>query len=158
MKDEGWDHLSVVCFLPHRRVVCWDILPFLLSSNYPCTISFVSPLSFISLVVVRWCHLDMKVETSCILPAALSAGWPAGRGKFSTGMDSQQSVYLYLIIWQLQGRDSCSSTIPSWCLISHSFSYWIFLFKAALNAQCTLITQALRERERHWASRRNKSE
>lgn len=89
-------------------------------------------LSFLSLIVVRWCHLDMKVETSCIPPAVLSAGWPVGRRKFSTGMDSQQSVYLYLIIWQLQGRESCGSTIPSWCLISHSFSYRIFLFKAAL--------------------------
>lgn len=71
-------------------------------------------------------------ERSCIPPAVPSTGWPVGRMEFSVGMDSQQSIYLHLIIWQLQGRESWGSTIPSWCLICHSFSYWIFLFKAAL--------------------------
>lgn len=71
-------------------------------------------------------------ERSCIPPAVPSTGWPVGRMEFSAGMDSQQSIYLHLIIWQLQGRESWGSTIPSWCLICHSFSYWIFLFKAAL--------------------------
>lgn len=128
---ERWESetTSMGLLLPYRHV--------LISSFFsPFTIKLSSynilRVSILSLIVVRWCHLDIKVETSCIHPAVLYVGWPVGRGKFSTGMDSQQRVYLYLITWQLQGRESWVSTISSWCLISHSFSYWIFLFKAAL--------------------------
>lgn len=124
-----WGNFNVSAFT-FTDVPSYPFFPFIIKlSSYDILRVFFS---FLSLIVVRWCHLDMKVETSRIPPAVPSTGWPVGRVEFSTGMDSQQSVYLYLIIWQLQGRESCSSTIPSWRLISHSFSYWIFLFKAAL--------------------------
>lgn len=128
---------SLCLMLPYRcvRVISHLGINIYLSIFYHqlCSCNILSLcFSFLWLIVVRRCHLDMKAVRSCIPPAVLSAGWPVGRMELSTGMDSQQSVYLYLIIWQLQGRESWGSMIPSWCLILHSFSYWIFLFKAAL--------------------------
>lgn len=79
------------------RCVCFYLTDVLVSSSsfyhWIILMQYSSSL-FLSLIVVRWCHLDMKVETSCISPAVLSAGWPVGRRKFSTGMDLQRSVYL----------------------------------------------------------------
>lgn len=107
--------------------------PTLLSSNHPHSLFWACSHSFPSfLIAVRWCHLDMKIKTPCNPPAVPSAGRPEGRAQISTGMDMQQSIYLYLIIRRLQEKESCTSTSPSRCLISHSFSYWIFLFKGAL--------------------------
>lgn len=128
----GNSESTSMCLLLPYRCVLVSLFFFLLSSIIRIQYSqHVLLLSFphCSEVMSPW---HESRERSCIPPAGPSTGWPVGRMEFSAGMDSQQSIYLHLIIWQLQGRESRGSTIPSWCLICHSFSYWIFLFKAAL--------------------------
>lgn len=121
------------------------------SSNHSHTLFQACSRSFPSfLIAVRWCHLDMKMKTPCNAPAVPSAGRPKGRVQISTGMDSQRSIYLYLIIRQLQEKESCTSKSPSRCLISHSFSYWIFLFKGALLRPTTSSAAGGDWRRKQW--------
>lgn len=66
-------------------------------------------------------------DTSNINPETLPQWTSLHPDLWVTRMDLLQSIYLYLIRNQLQG----GSTAAPWSLISHSFSYWIFLFNAA---------------------------
>lgn len=133
VRGKDWDVIKALASTLQMCPCIFSPPPTLLSSNHPHSLFWACSHSFPSfLIAVRWCHLDMKIKTPCNAPAVPSAGRPEGRAQISTGMDMQQSIYLYLIIRRLQEKESCTSTSPSRCLISHSFSYWIFLFKGAL--------------------------
>lgn len=151
LSREKTETLSTCLLLPYRCVLVSCFPPTLLSSNHPHSLFRACSRSFPSLLIaVRWCHLDMKMRTPCNAPAVPSAGRPKGRVQISTGMDSQRSIYLYLIIRQLQEKESCTSTSPSRCLISQSFSYWIFLFKGALLRPTTSSAAGGDWRRKQW--------
>ena len=121
---------------------CTLVFPFVIKlCSFHILHMFFSHLSLIG----RWCHRDMKVEMSWI-PLRMACGSPGtlnGNGLAAEPKIKVHPLSNYMTASRVGGR---SCTIPSWCLISHSFSYWILLFKAGLLKLTTPSTSLQWER------------
>lgn len=143
MGGKEWDNFNVSSFTLQIHP-CIHLPPCLLSSNYPHAIFECSYLSFPSLLwgdvtlTRRWKHLAFP-------PACFIYGLTRGSREILNGGGlAAERLPLSNYMTASREGESCGSAIPSWCLISHSFSYWIFLFKAAP------LMLAAPSSPRHW--------